>query len=152
MSLEVEDVMVEEVVTIDEEATVKEAVELMNKHEIGCLIAMKKEKPSGILTERDLLRRVLAKSKDPEKTKVWEVMSKPIVVGKPKMEVEDAVKLMFKMKIKKLPVVEKGRLRGLITLTDLVRFQPQIISIIKKLSVQEVTPKRIKKVVDYYIA
>ncbi|NIQ07567.1 MAG: CBS domain-containing protein, partial [Candidatus Korarchaeota archaeon] len=146
MSLEVEDVMVEEVVTIDEEATVKEAVELMNKHEIGCLIAMKKEKPSGILTERDLLRRVLAKSKDPEKTKVWEVMSKPIVVGKPKMEVEDAVKLMFKMKIKKLPVVEKGRLRGLITLTDLVRFQPQIISIIKKLSVQEVTPKRIKKV------
>lgn len=144
--------MVEEVVTVEEDATVKKAVGLMNKHEIGCLIVMRKGKPSGILTERDLLRRVLAKSKNPEKIKVSEVMSKPLVVGKPHMEVEDAAKLMFKMKIKKLPVVEKGRLLGLMTLTDLVRFQPQMISILKKLSVQELTPKRMKKVVDYYIA
>jgi len=152
MSLEVEDVMVENVVTIDEEATVRKAVELMNKHEIGCLIAMRKGKPSGILTERDLLKRVLADAKDPEKTKVLDVMSKPLVVGKPHMDVEDAARLMFKMKIKKLPVVEKGRLLGLVTLTDLVRVQPQMISILKKLSVKELTPKRIKKVVDYYIA
>jgi len=152
MSLQVEDVMVEEVVTIDEEATVKEAVGLMNRHEIGCLIALKKGKPSGILTERDLLSRVLAESKDPEKTKVSEVMSKPLVVGRPHMDVEDAARLMFKMKIKKLPVVEKGRLVGLMTLTDLVRVQPQMISILKKLSVKELTPKRMKKVVDYYIA
>jgi len=152
MSLEVEDVMVENVITIEEEATVREAVELMNKHEIGCLIAMRKGKPSGILTERDLLKRVLADSKDPEKTKVLEIMSKPLVVGKPHMDVEDAARLMFKMKIKKLPVVEKGRLLGLITLTDLVRVQPQMISILKKLSVKELTPKRIRKVVDYYIA
>jgi len=152
MSLQVEDVMVEEVVTIDEEATVKEAVGLMNRHEIGCLIALKKGKPSGILTERDLLSRVLAESKDPEKTKVSEVMSKPLVVGRPHMDVEDAARLMFKMKIKKLPVVEKGSLVGLMTLTDLVRVQPQMISILKKLSVKELTPKRMKKVVDYYIA
>jgi len=152
MSLEVEDVMVENVVTIEEEATVRKAVELMNKHEIGCLIAMRKGKPSGILTERDLLKRVLADAKDPKKTKVSDVMSKPLVVGKPHMDVEDAARLMFKMKIKKLPVVEKGRLLGLVTLTDLVRVQPQMISILKKLSVKELTPKRIKKVVDYYIA
>ncbi len=152
MSLEVEDVMVENVVTIEEEATVRQAVELMNKHEIGCLIAMRKGKPSGILTERDLLKRVLADAKDPKKTKVSDVMSKPLVVGKPHMDVEDAARLMFKMKIKKLPVVEKGRLLGLVTLTDLVRVQPQMISILKKLSVKELTPKRIKKVVDYYIA
>jgi len=152
MSLEVEDVMVEEVMTIDEEATVKKAVELMNKHEIGCLIVMREGKPSGILTERDLLKRVLAESRDPEKIKVLEVMSKPLVVGRPHMDVEDAARLMFKMKIKKLPVVEKGRLLGLVTLTDLVRVQPQMISILKKLSVKEFTPKRMKKVVDYYIA
>lgn len=152
MSLEVEDVMVEEVVTIDEEEAVSKAVELMNKHEIGCLITMKRGKPSGILTERDLLRRVLAESKDPAVIKVSEVMSKPLVVGKPHMDVEDAARLMFKMKIKKLPVVEKGRLCGLITLTDLVRVQPQMISILKKLSTQEITPKRMKKVIDYYIA
>ena len=153
MSLEVEDVMVDEVVTTDEDATVMQAVKIMNKLEIGCLIVMRKGKPAGILTERDLLKRVLAKSKDPKKTKVSEVMSKPLVFGKPHMEVEEVVKLMFKMKIKKLPVVQKnGQLVGLITLTDLVRFQPQMISTLKKLSEKEHVPKRLKKVIDYYIA
>lgn len=153
MSLQVEDVMVEEVVTTEEDTTVMQAVKIMNKLEIGCLIVVRKGKPAGILTERDLLRRVLAKSKNPEKTLVSEVMTKPLVFGKPHMEVEEAVKLMFKMKIKKLPVVGKnGQLAGLITLTDLVRFQPQMISIIKKLSVTEEAPKRLKKVINYYIA
>jgi CBS domain-containing protein len=153
MSLQVEDVMVEKVVTTEEDTTVMQAVKIMNKLEIGCLIVVKKGKPAGILTERDLLRRVLAKSKDPKKTMVSEVMTKPLVFSKPHMEVEEAVKLMFKMKIKKLPVVGKnGQLAGLITLTDLVRFQPQMISIIKKLSVKEDAPKRLQKVVHYYIA
>jgi CBS domain-containing protein len=153
MSLQVEDVMVEEVVTTEEDTTVMQAVKIMNKLEIGCLIVVRKGKPAGILTERDLLRRVLAKSKNPKKTLVSEVMTKPLVFGKPHMEVEEAVKLMFKMKIKKLPVVGKnGQLAGLITLTDLVRFQPQMISIIKKLSVTEEAPKRLKKVINYYIA
>jgi CBS domain-containing protein len=153
MSLQVEDVMVEKVVTTEEDTTVMQAVKIMNKLEIGCLIVVRKGKPAGILTERDLLRRVLAKSKDPKKTLVSEIMTKPLVFGKPHMEVEEAVKLMFKMKIKKLPVVgKKGQLAGLITLTDLVRFQPQMISIIKKLSVKEDAPKRLQKVVHYYIA
>lgn len=153
MSLQVEDVMVEEVITTEEDTTVMQAVKIMNKLEIGCLIVVRKGKPAGILTERDLLRRVLAKSKNPKKTLVSEVMTKPLVFGKPHMEVEEAVKLMFKMKIKKLPVVGKnGQLTGLITLTDLVRFQPQMISIIKKLSVTEEAPKRLKKVINYYIA
>lgn len=153
MSLQVEDVMVEEVITTEEDTTVMQAVKIMNKLEIGCLIVVRKGKPAGILTERDLLRRVLAKSKNPKKTLVSEVMTKPLVFGKPHMEVEEAVKLMFKMKIKKLPVVGKnGQLAGLITLTDLVRFQPQMISIIKKLSVTEEAPKRLKKVINYYIA
>jgi len=151
MSLNVEDVMVEEVVTVDADATVQEAVELMNKHEIGCLIVMLRGKPVGIVTERDMLKRVLAKATDPEKIKVSEIMSAPLIVGKPDMEVENAVRLMFKTKIKKLPVVQRGRLVGLVTLTDLTRFQPHMIRILKKLSVAELPPKRLKKVVDYYV-
>jgi CBS domain-containing protein len=151
MSLNVEDVMVEEVVTVEADATVQKAVDLMNKHEIGCLIVVLREKPVGIITERDMLTRVLAKSKDPEKIKVSEIMSAPLIVGKPEMEVENAVKLMFKTKIKKLPVVQRGRLIGLVTLTDLTRFQPHMIKILKKLSVAELPPKRLQKVVDYYV-
>ena len=60
MSLKVGDVMVKEVVTIDENFSVKEAADIMNKFEIGCLIALRNGKAIGILTERDLLKRVVA--------------------------------------------------------------------------------------------
>lgn len=151
MSLKVEDVMVEDVITVDVDTTVKKAVGIMNKHEIGCLIVVRKEKAVGILTERDLLARVLAQSRNAERTRVSQVMSSPLIVCEPGMELEEAARLMFKMKVKKLPVVSKGKLVGLITLTDLARFQPQIIKLLKKLYGVEQTPKRMKKVVSYYV-
>jgi Predicted signal-transduction protein containing cAMP-binding and CBS domains len=151
MDLNVEDVMVDEVITIDADSTVYKAVRLMNKHEIGCVVVVLKGKPVGIITERDMLKRVLAKSVDPEKINVSDIMSAPLIIGKPKMEIENAVKLMFKTKIKKLPVVHGGKLIGLVTLTDITRFQPHMIRILKKLSVTELPPKRLKKVVDYYL-
>ena len=150
MSLKVEDVMVKEVITVDGESTVKEAADIMNRFEIGCLIVTKDGKAVGILTERDLLKRVVSRTKNPQKTKVKTVMSKPLIVVEPDMELEEAAKLMFKLKIKKLPVVESGRLMGLVTLTDLARFQPQMIRILKKLS-EKMAPKRMQKVVDYYV-
>jgi len=151
--LKVEDIMVEEVKTVDSDETVMRAVKLMNVYEIGCLIVTKSGKPIGIVTERDVLKRVLADSRDPEKTKICEVMSAPLMFVDPKMEIEDAVRFMFKMKIKKLPIVRREKLLGLVTLTDLVRFQPQMVSILKKLSALDLPspPRRLRKVVDYYV-
>jgi CBS domain-containing protein len=150
--LKVEDVMIEGVITIDSDATVMKAVSLMNENEIGCLIVTRRGKAIGIMTGRDLLTRVIAKSKNPKKTRVREVMTKPLISGQPDMDLEEATKLMFKMKIKKLPVVEsEGKLAGLITLTDVARFQPQMIRILKKLSARTAPPKRMQKVVDYYV-
>ncbi|MEM2440130.1 MAG: CBS domain-containing protein [Candidatus Bathyarchaeia archaeon] len=151
ITLKVEDVMVREVVTIDKNATVREAAEVMNKFEIGCLIAVEKGKAVGIITERDLLKRVVAEAKDVNKTKVKDIMSSPLVVVEPNLELEEAVKLMFQMKIKKLPVVEGKRLVGLVSLTDIARFQPQMIKILKQLAVRHSPPKSMKKVIDYYI-
>jgi CBS domain-containing protein len=151
LSLKVEDVMVKEVITIDENSTVKEAAEVMNKFEIGCLIAVRNEKAMGIITERDLLKRIVAEARNATKTKVKDVMSGPLVVVEPKMDLEEAVKLMFQMKIKKLPVVDGKRLVGLISLTDIARFQPQVIKILKQLAMKHAAPKSMKKVVDYYV-
>lgn len=152
MSLKVEDAMIEDVVTITADAMVKKAVDLMNKHEIGCLIVVSNGKAVGIVTERDMLNRVLAQRRDPDRTRVSEIMTTPLVVAEPGMELEEAARQMFKMKVKKLPVVSKGELVGLITLTDIARFQPQIIKILKKMYVKSQTPRRLQKVVDYYIA
>ncbi|MDH7476991.1 MAG: CBS domain-containing protein [Candidatus Bathyarchaeota archaeon] len=151
ISLKVEDVMVKEVITIDENSTVKEAAEIMNKFEIGCLIAVRKGKAMGIITERNLLKRVVAEAKDANKTKVKDVMSSPLVVVEPGMDLEEAVRLMFEMKIKKLPVVDGKRLVGLVSLTDIARFQPQAIKILKQLAMRQAAPKSMKKVIDYYV-
>lgn len=121
MSLEVKDVMVKNVITLESEATIRDAAKLMNKHEIGCLVLMKKKKPVGIVTERDMLKRILLKSKDPQKTKVGKIMSKPLVVCEPQTDIRDAVRLMVEGKIKRLPVVEDSHLLGLVTFTDIVR-------------------------------
>jgi CBS domain-containing protein len=151
MSLKVEDVMVKEVITIDENSTVKEAADIMNKFEIGCLIAVRKGKAMGIITERDLLKRVVAEAKDATRTKVKNIMTSPLVVVEPGMDLGEAVRLMFQMKIKKLPVVDGKKLVGLVSLTDIARFQPQMINILRQLAKRQVAPKSMKKVIDYYV-
>lgn len=151
VTLKVEDVMVKEVITIDENSTVKEAADVMNKFEIGCLIAVRKGKAMGILTERDLLKRVVAEGKDATETKVKDIMTSPLVVAEPAMDLGEAVKLMFQMKIKKLPVVDGKKLVGLVSLTDIARFQPQMISILKQLAARQAAPKSMKKVIDRYV-
>jgi len=151
MSLKVEDVMVTDVISISARASVKKAAEIMNKYEIGSLLVVENNRAIGIITERDLLKRVVAKALNPAKTRVKEIMSKPLIVAEPDMDLEEAVKLMFEMKIKKLPVVKDGKLVGLVSLTDVARFQPHMIKILKKLAERHIPPRRIEKVLHYYI-
>lgn len=113
--------MVKNLVTLGADASIKEAVRSMSDHEIGCLIITQAHTPLGIITERDMLKRVLLEEKDPATTKVCEIMSAPLILGEPRMDVQDAVKLMLERKIKRLPISEEGQLVGLITLTDLAR-------------------------------
>lgn len=150
MSIEISDIMVDKVITTKKEAAVGEAVKLMNKYGIGCLVVLENGKPVGIITERDLLKRVLGKSKELRNMKVMEIMSKPLVSVSPNVEIEEAAKLMFQKKVKKLPVVEKGKLLGLVTLTDILRIQPQLIRMYKIFS-SDLAPRRMKKVFDYYL-
>jgi len=126
MSLKIEDIitfwkMIKTVETLEAKATVIEAVTIMNEHGIGCLVIVKDERPVGIITERDMLKRVLLEAKDPTATKVSQIMSTPLVRGEPQMSIQDAVRMMVEKKIKKIPIIENERLVGLITLTDLAR-------------------------------
>jgi CBS domain-containing protein len=151
LPLKVGDVMVREVITVDENSTVKEAVDIMNEFQIGSLIVLGKGKAMGIVTERDFLRRVIAGAKDAENTKVREIMTVPLVVVEPSTDLEEAVKLMFHRKIKKLAVVDGKKLVGIVTLTDIARFQPQMIKMLKQLTTKQTVPKSMQKVIDFYI-
>jgi CBS domain-containing protein len=151
VSLKVDDVMTVEVITIDEKATVKEAADIMDKNEISCLIASRKGRAIGIITERDLLKRVIVEAKNPEKTKVKAVMSTPLEVVASGTDLEDAIKMMFQKKIKKMPVVDKDNIIGLVSLTDIARCQPAIIKLLKTFAAAQDTPESMKKVLNYYI-
>jgi len=154
--MDVEKIMVKDVIAVDANVKVKEAVKLMNEYEIGCLIVENKGKVAGIVTERDLLKRVIEESKDPERVNVSEIMSQPLIVGSPHMDIEDVVRQMFKYKIKKLPIIEDGNLLGLVTLTDVARvveIGSLIAKIVGELRKNGWSPtNKIKKVIEYYIA
>jgi CBS domain-containing protein len=144
-------VMSKEVITIDENASVKKAVDIMNRADISCVIATRKGKAVGIITERDILKRIVAEGKNAEKTKVKQVMSTPLITISPDTDVEEAAHLMFEKKIKKLAVIDQNRLEGLISLTDIARAQPSITKVLQKLAALQEPPKSIKKVLDSYI-
>lgn len=129
--------MVKNVITLQIDASAYDAVKLMNKKRIGCLVAVYNGEIVGILTERDLLEKVLEKCKNPKETKVAEIMTRQVIVGKPDMELVEATRLMLGNKVKKLPIVEGNRLVGLVTLTDIARatsVDKKTIELIEKLS------------------
>jgi len=152
LPIKVADIMIKEVIAIGSDATVREAVTLMNKFEIGCLIVLTNGRVDGIITERDVLKRVIGSNRHVDRTMIREIMSRPVWVVSPNTELETALQNMLGHKIKKLPVVKEGRLVGLVTLTDVARFQPELLNKFKKLLVGEQTPRRIKKVVERYIS
>lgn len=143
--------MTAEVITIDENASVKEAADVMNQNEIGCIIAVRKRKAVGIITERDMLKCIIVEGKNAKETKVKEILSKPLIFVSPDTSLEEVVQLMFQEKIKKLPVIYKSRLLGLVSLTDITRCQPALIKLLKSFAAAQGTTKSMKKVIDYYI-
>jgi len=149
--LKVKDVMVTDLVVVDANTSVREAVKRMNDFGIGCLPVMDSGKVAGIMTERDILRRVVAEGKNPDNTLVKDIMSKPLIVVDPETSLEDAVELMIEKKIKKLPVMKDDKLVGLVTFTDIARFQPVIAKYAEELAAGQVLPKGMEKVIRYYI-
>jgi CBS domain-containing protein len=119
--MKIRKLMVKDVITLQTDASAYDAVKLMNKNGIGCLVALDNGKIVGILTERDLLERVLEKGKNPKETSISEIMTRQVIVGKPDMQLVEVARLMFENKVKKLPIVERNRLAGIVTLTDIAR-------------------------------
>jgi len=135
--MQIRKIMVKKVKTVPMDTKVQKAVKIMNKNRINCLVVTYDKRIAGILTERDLLERVLEKGKDPKETDVSEIMTRQVLVGKPTMELVEASKFMFEKKVKKLPIMEKNQLVGIVTLTDIARatcVDEETMKLIEKLS------------------
>ncbi len=116
----VKDIMTKEVVTIESNKTVFEAAELMTKKGLGCLVVVIKAFPVGILTERDIVRRIVAK-RETFDLKVTEVMSKTVITVEPDTSLKEAARVMSANKIHRLPVLKQNKLVGIVAASDFVR-------------------------------
>jgi signal-transduction protein with cAMP-binding, CBS, and nucleotidyltransferase domain len=144
--LRLRDVMVSPVMTTKRSAKISEAASTMCANNIGSLVVVDDyEKPAGIVTERDMLRKIIATSKSPKQTDISQIMSSPLVTGDPDMDVEYAAKLMLQKDVKRLPIVENGKLIGIVTFTDVMRAQPQIVIALERSLTFEKLPKRFRK-------
>lgn len=116
----VKDFMTTNVITIDVNKTALEAAKLMHQQDVGDLVVMDGVEAKGIVTERDLVRRVIAMKK-PLDTKVSEVMSNPLITIDQDAPLRDAARLMVEYKIRRLPVTKKSVLVGIIATNDFAR-------------------------------
>lgn len=113
--------------TVESDASVLEAAEVMNDHKVGSVVVMSGDRMAGILTERDILTRVVASRKDPAATKVGEVMTRSVLTCRPGTKLNEARLVMRERRIRHLPVIEKDRVMGMISLGDLNNAEHDIL-------------------------
>lgn len=129
----VKDVMSSPAVTVEENAPANRVAELMDKHDLGCIIVTTKdEKPIGIITERDLVLRVLAKNAKPDTLKAEEVMTSPLITTEPDATITETARRMSRLNIRRLGVVYKGRLVGIISSKDVLGVMPELLEIMQE--------------------
>ena len=139
----VRDVMNSDVKTIEPEDSVLDAAERMIEFRVGCLVIVKKEKLMGIITDSDILEKVVAEDKKPSGVLVKQVMTKKLVMIEDDKDISEAAELMEKSHIKKLPVISEKSLVGILTVADLAKAQPKLI---EKISSLMIFPKSRKPV------
>ncbi len=129
----VKDVMSSPVITVDEDATIDKAAQLMAEGHIGCIIVTsKEEKPLGIITETDFVTRVLAKNIQPNKLTAKEVMTSPLITIDPDETLSETARRMSQLNIRRLGVMYKGNIVGIISSKDILDVTPELIAIIQE--------------------
>ena len=138
----VRDIMNNNPVIINKKASVLDATKEMKSEKVGSIVIVEEGRPIGILTESDILRKIVAEERNPAKISVEEIMSYPPVTITPEMSISEAVKTMGKKNIRRLPVVESQKIVGMVTEKDIMQFSPLLKDIVEEWA--EITKKRIE--------
>jgi CBS domain-containing protein len=125
----VRDIMTKKVVTIADDKTALDAAKLMAEKGISSLIVVKNGNPEGIITERDFIKKICAKELQISQIKIINMMSKIQTIAEPDTPIEVAVQRMVNRRIRRLPIVQDGKVVGIITVTDLARHLRTILLI-----------------------
>jgi len=129
----IRDIMSKDVRIVRPDTSVKEVVATMNKFNIGSIIVVQGDRPVGIITERDILRRIVEPCLAPETLTARQLMTSPVITISETASIEEAAKLMARKKIKKLPVMDNGKLVGILSYTDIVFNVPTMLSMLEEI-------------------
>jgi CBS domain-containing protein len=129
----VRDIMVRNVKTVRTDDSAWDAVVKMNKFRIGSVIVTNNGRPVGIITERNILERIVEPRLDPSSVRAKDIMSAPLITVDLNAAVEEAAQIMARKGIKKLPVVDGGKVVGVVSTSDIVRTSPTQLGILEEL-------------------
>jgi CBS domain-containing protein len=130
--LKVGDVMTRGVICVGTEDTVRNAAEVMKKNDISAVVVVDKGEGVGIVTERDILSKVVAEGENPATVMVSDVMASPLITISPDADIDDAARSMRDKNIHRLLVKDKGKLIGVISEFDIVRVEPALHLLIRE--------------------
>jgi CBS domain-containing protein len=128
--MSVRDIMASDVVTMSPEDSALEVAKSMNRADISSIIIVSKARPVGIITEEDLVRRVIAKELDPETTTASQIMSSPLIHVTLDTSLTDAMRVMARSGIRRVAVLKNESLVGIVTSSDVLRWSPELIDIL----------------------
>ena len=132
--IKVGDVMTRGVICVDASDTVRKAAEVMKKNAISSVIVTKKGDGVGIVTERDIISKIVAESKDPKRIKISDVMTSPLITIAPEATIDDADSMMRDRDIRRLVVTRKDKIVGVLSEFDIVKVEPTLHTLIQEKS------------------
>lgn len=130
--IKVKDAMIKEVVTTKPSQTVFEGAKLMEKGDVGSIIICENYKPVGIVTREDIVNKIVAKNVDASKTLLKDVMTKEIVSCSSTDDLRDVAHKMSKHGYERIPVIDSGKLVGIISTREIAKVAPQEIEILRE--------------------
>lgn len=132
------DVMTNKPVVAEKTDSLKDAAQIMMDSNVNSLLVKEGDKAIGIVTDEDLVRKVIAKGLDPKKTKIKDIMETDLITIAPGKDIYEAMQVMRNHNIRQLPVIEKGKLVGFLTAKDILKIQPELFELyIEKYELRE---------------
>ncbi|MGD0329459.1 MAG: CBS domain-containing protein [Nitrososphaeria archaeon] len=128
-NITVREVMNSPVITGGPDETVRQIAQKMTESSVGSIVIVENKLPIGMVTDGDIIYRVVSSGLDPDKTKAREIMSTPIYTVESEAKVIDAVKYMRKKKVKRVGVTYRGNLEGILSLWDIIAITPELVEI-----------------------
>ena len=125
-NIPVREIMNRDVIGVDPDDTAEVAAQMMNRYDVGNLVVIKNKKAIGIVTEEDLVGKLVSKNLLPEKVKIEDIMTSPLITVSPNTSLTSAMRIMLKNNIRRLPIVEDRKLVGIITNKDILSVSPEL--------------------------